>query len=373
MYVPDQPRFSPTWLAHGRPSRPAWLADERWLPAGDRELYARASAGLYAALGRLDDAPGTALVPAYVPHAVVRAFQCRGYEVAYYPVTADLTLPAETVARRIDDLDPAAVVFVDYFGFRDEALPALAERARAVGATVVEDCARAAFSRDRNGEPLGTTGDLAIYSLHKTLPVPNGGLVVAPEIDLPSPTGSVSERRAVLTSAVVGALSRLGLPPAALLGPSTPERSAVRVDDGSRRTDETFGVRGPGRATVQGLDRCEPARIRARRLGAYRELRGLVRSIDGIEVLTPPAHEEACPFGLAIRGPSREWRDALYRRLRRAGVPNKVYQWPPLSARAASDGAQTLRNRACVIPAHRRLPPPARRRLVRALERSPGD
>lgn len=373
MYVPDQPRFRPTWLATGRSSRPSWLADERWLPAGDRELYARASAGLYAALGQLDQDPGTALVPAYVPHAVVRAFRCRGYEVAYYPVAPDLTLPAETVARRIETVDPAAVLFVDYFGFRDEALSALAERARAVGATVVEDCARAAFSRDRDGTPLGATGDLAIYSLHKTLPVPNGGLVVAADLDLPAPEGSVPEGREVLTSGAVGTLSRLGLPPAALLGASTPARSAVRVGSGPDPSDGAFRVRGPGRATVRGLVRCEPDRITSRRLAAYRDLRGVVRGIDGVEVLTPPAHEGACPFGLAILGPSRAWRDALYERLRRAGVPTKVYQWPPLSAPAAAEGAQTLRNRACVVPTYREFPQAARRRLRRTLERTSAD
>ena len=373
MYVPDRPRFRPTWLVSGRSTTPSWLTDERWLPAGNHELYARASAGLYAALGRLDPPSGPALLPAYVPRAVVRAFRSREYEIAYYPVTADLTLPAAAVAERIEALEPAAVVFVDYFGFRDEALPALAERARAVGAKVVEDCARGAFSRDPDGVPLGSTGDLAIYSLHKTLPVPNGGLVVARDIDLPAPDGSVPERRDVLTSGVDGALSRLGIPPAALVGCSGPERAAATVSGGPDRSDERFRIRRPGRATIRGLDRCDPARIQSRRLDAYRDLRRLVGRVDGVDLLTPTAHEDACPFGLAISGPGREWRDALYRRLRRAGVPIKVYQWPPLSPAAASDGAQRLRNCACVVPTHRAFPPAARRRLTRALERVPGD
>jgi dTDP-4-amino-4,6-dideoxygalactose transaminase len=371
MYVPDQPRFSPRWLVSGRSTTPSWLADERWLPAGDRELYARASAGLYAALGRLDPPSGPALVPAYVPHAVVRAFRSRGYEVAYYPVAADLTLPTEAVTARIEAVEPAAVVFVDYFGFPDARLSDLAERARAVGATVVEDCARATFGRDRDGTPLGATGDLSIYSLHKTLPVPNGGLVVAPDLDLPTPDGRVSEGRDVLTCGVDGALSRLGVSPAALVGSSKPERSAATVRTAGDRSEAGFPVRGPGRATVRGLDRCDPARIQSRRVDAYRDLRRLVGGVAGVEPLTPPAHEGACPFGLAMRLPSRERRDTLYRRLRRRGVPIKVYQWPPLSAAAASDGAQTLRNRACVVPTHRRYPTEARRRLARALERAP--
>jgi hypothetical protein len=372
MYVPDQPRFNPKWLVSRRSTMPSWLADERWLPAGNRELYARASVGLYAALGRLDPPPGPALVPAYVPHAVVRAFRSRGYDVAYYPVAADLTLPAETVAARIEAVEPAVVVFVDYFGFRDRALPALAERARAVGATVVEDCARAAFSRDRAGKPLGATGDLAIFSLHKTLPVPNGGLAVARGLALPSPDGSIPERLDVLTGGVDGALSRLGVPPAALVGCSGPERSAVTVRAGADRSGDEFRIRGPGGATIHALGRCVPAQIQSRRLDAYRDLRGLASRIAGVEPLTPPAHEGACPFGLAIRLPSRARRDALYRRLRRLGVPVKVYQWPPLSGAAATDGAQALRNTACVVPTHRRFPPEARRRLVRALERISG-
>ncbi|WP_336001411.1 DegT/DnrJ/EryC1/StrS family aminotransferase [Halorientalis halophila] len=372
MYVPDRPRFSPTWLASGSPERPAWLTDDRWLPAGERELYARASAGLYATLGRFDHG-GTALLPAYVPQAVVRAVLERGYDVAYYPVSAHLSLPADAVASRIEATEPDLALFVDYLGFRDESFPALAERARAAGAIVVEDCARAAFGRDREGDPLGATGDLAIYSLHKTLPVPNGGLVVARDVTPPSPSGTVPERRDVFTSGLVGLMSRLGLPPTAVKGSSKPARSGAEIRDAPTRADDATLVRGPGRATVRGLARCDPDRVQTRRRDAYRSLRRAVADVDGIATLTPPAHDGACPYGVGIRGPDREWRDDFYRRVRRAGLPIEVYQWPPAARGAATAGAQRLRNTACVLPTYRRLPSDGRARLVRILEDSLAD
>jgi hypothetical protein len=98
-----------------------------------------------------------------------------------------------------------------------------------------------------------------------------------------------------------------------------------------------------------------------------------VADVDGIATFTPPAHDGACPYGVGIRGPDREWRDDFYRRVRRAGLPIEVYQWPPAGRGAATAGAQRLRNTACVLPTYRRLPPDGRARLVRILEDSLAD
>jgi len=42
---------------------------------------------------------------------------------------------------------------------------------------LVEDCALALLSRD-GADPLGSTGDVSVFCLYKTLPVPNGGLLL---------------------------------------------------------------------------------------------------------------------------------------------------------------------------------------------------
>lgn len=372
MYIPDEPRFSPFSLRTTPPARPAWLGDESWVPAGNRGLYARSSLGLYAALGQHDGGDDrTALLPAYVPHAVVWPLLDRGYDLQYYPVTSDLTLPADRVAARIDATEPDVALFVDYFGFRDDALPTLVAQAREMGATVVEDCARGIFARDTTGELLGSAGDIAIYSLYKTLPVPDGGLVVS-DLEVPEPTERASNWEKALSSVLEGILHRVGVPPSRLTGTPKPDRSEVEVYTGDvAPPSERSPLRGPCYVTACGLADCEPARIQANRRDAYRDLRRALVDCDAVDVLTPPAHDGASPFGVAVRLPDRQWRDTCYQALSRAGYPVVVYQWPPCSSRATLDGAQQLRNTTCVVPTYRRLVQPAIRRLVEMIARAP--
>src|SRR5439155_6559464 len=42
---------------------------------------------------------------------------------------------------------------------------------------LIEDCALSLFSRE-NGTWLGSVGDLALFSVYKTLPLPHGGFLV---------------------------------------------------------------------------------------------------------------------------------------------------------------------------------------------------
>jgi hypothetical protein len=55
------------------------------------------------------------------------------------------------------------------------------------GVALIEDCAHALFSRDGD-EPLGLVGDLAVFSLRKTLPLPHGGALVCHDARLALPT-----------------------------------------------------------------------------------------------------------------------------------------------------------------------------------------
>jgi len=55
---------------------------------------------------------------------------------------------------------------------------AKAKSAGAAGVPVIEDCALALLSRDGE-KPLGSFGDLSVFCLYKTIPVPNGGALLA--------------------------------------------------------------------------------------------------------------------------------------------------------------------------------------------------
>lgn len=366
MFVPNSPRFRLTDLRWRPPAEPGWLDDDEWLPAGSRGLYATAKTGLMAVLEtwRTGGSP-VAMLPEYLPPGVVQAFRRMEFEVRPYPVEADLTLPVDRVLAEIDDVEPDVVLLAHYFGFADPAFQAVVAGARAVGAKVVEDCARGLFGRDMDGQLLGSTGDAAIYSPHKTLPVPNGGIVVAPGTSLPTPARRVPESRDLAVSAAVSTLRLLRRPP--------PERSGNRNRTESIRTLDATGTADLGAwvwppAAVGHLSRCgmaatEPAAVQRARHGRYEALRSRLLSVDGVTVRSPEAPAGASPHGVVVTvNGSRAACDDVAAALRRRGLPVERFQWPLTIDAAALDafpGARALRERLLVLPCHQQVPPRA--------------
>lgn len=119
-------------------------------------------------------AGGRVLLPGFICRDVLSAVAAVDAKPVFYPVRPDLT-PADEPANWPD---ASAVLAVDYFGFPAELAPFEAY-ARRTGAVVVEDAAHALFSRDADGRPLGARAPLGILSLRKSLPLPNGGALLA--------------------------------------------------------------------------------------------------------------------------------------------------------------------------------------------------
>ncbi|HEY1907307.1 MAG TPA: DegT/DnrJ/EryC1/StrS family aminotransferase [Myxococcaceae bacterium] len=115
------------------------------------------------------------LLPAYHHGGEVDAVLAAGAHPAFYPVGTRWTVDPEEIERRIGPRT-RGIVMTHFGGFPGPAsqLRTLADRH---GLVLIEDCAQALLSVD--GEvPVGTTGDAAIFSLRKTLPVPHGGALV---------------------------------------------------------------------------------------------------------------------------------------------------------------------------------------------------
>ncbi len=109
------------------------------------------------------------LLPEYICRDVLASIHAVGAIAEYYPVDSGLA-PAVGPERwpRAD-----AVIMVNYFGFPQDPLPF--ERYREVcGAMLIEDNAHGFLSRDEHGRWLGRRGDAGIFSLRKTLLLPNG-------------------------------------------------------------------------------------------------------------------------------------------------------------------------------------------------------
>lgn len=166
-----------TVYAPPRAKKP-WRLEELYAPAALRH-YAYGRQALAEAL-RLSGAAGKAvLLPAFICREVLSAVAAAGARPAFYGVAPDLT-PEETPERWPD---AAAVLAVDYFGWPQDLAPFEAY-ARRTGAVVIEDAAHALFSRDASGRLLGGRAPLGILSPRKSLPLPNGGTLLASSPDM---------------------------------------------------------------------------------------------------------------------------------------------------------------------------------------------
>ena len=65
----------------------------------------------------------------------------------------------------------------NYFGFPQD-LSVFSEYCKHTGALLIEDNAQGLFSKDKNGNILGTRGDFGIFSFRKTMPIFSGAALV---------------------------------------------------------------------------------------------------------------------------------------------------------------------------------------------------
>jgi dTDP-4-amino-4,6-dideoxygalactose transaminase len=167
------------------------------LQCGARKLFSRARQGLYQALRQLGLARGgVALVPAYHHGSEIEAYLRAGVDLRFYDVGATLAPDPAELDRRFDDR-VRVLHLTHYFGFDQDV-----ERWRSWcdqrGVHLVEDAAQGWLGRVR-GRPLGSLGDVSLFSLYKTFGVPDGGAVALHGTMLhPSGPGPLGLRAAVL-------------------------------------------------------------------------------------------------------------------------------------------------------------------------------
>ena len=115
---------------------------------------------------------GEVLVPAYHHGVEVEALVDAGATPRFYRVGARWDVDVEDVERRIGP-KTKALYLIHYAGFPGPA-EAMRQLADKHGLPLIEDCALSLLSAD-GGVPLGSTGDVGIFCLYKTLPLPHGG------------------------------------------------------------------------------------------------------------------------------------------------------------------------------------------------------
>lgn len=313
---------------------------------------------LYHGIKRLGLAEGsTILVPNYHEGVELDALIAAGCRVRHYRVDPDLHIDLGDVERRLDS-SVAALYVIHYFG-----LPQLLLRLRKFcdkhRILLIEDCALALFSSS-NTTWLGSVGDLSIFSLYKTLPLPHGGYLVSTQQPTalrapPAMSTLVQTLDLVHHTLEANGLSRI-------------ERAATRVagfvkrlfgferqttvSSGGSRWDPrlvSYGVSSWTRQLVRFTNR---DRVIAQRRANYARLVRWLRPYASIPFPDLPAG--VCPLLLPILVPHREQAQA---QLQAVGVQTGNF-WPTAHETCPPDLAaevQPWRDRCLELPIHQEL------------------
>lgn len=180
-YVPFMPTLSPGHLVPGGGGSMSFPFN------ADRvQYYYLARNAIWHGVDALGLRPGdNVLMPAYAHGVEVQTLLSKGLALKYYRVGKDLTIDFEHLESLINS-QVRSLYVIHYLGFAQpmEKLRALADKH---GLILIEDCALSMFSTVPAG-PLGSFGDVGIFCIYKTLPVPHGGLIVMNKPGLAAPS-----------------------------------------------------------------------------------------------------------------------------------------------------------------------------------------
>ncbi|HEX4382452.1 MAG TPA: DegT/DnrJ/EryC1/StrS family aminotransferase [Myxococcales bacterium] len=115
------------------------------------------------------------LMPAYHHGVELETLLAAGVEPVFFRV--DGQMRADLRDAREKARGCSALYMIHYAGFPQD-MAGARDLASDMGVPLIEDCALALLSRDGE-KPLGSFGDVSLFCLYKTLPVPNGGALLA--------------------------------------------------------------------------------------------------------------------------------------------------------------------------------------------------
>ncbi len=127
------------------------------------------------------------LFPSFICRTAVTPALGFTKNIRFYKITKKLEIDIDDLKEKIDE-NTKAVLITHYFGLGRDI-----EKVRSICKKIylLEDCAHSLFSRYKE-KLMGSFGDFAVFSLRKSLPIPEGAALVVNNKDLEMP---VNEKR----------------------------------------------------------------------------------------------------------------------------------------------------------------------------------
>lgn len=301
------------------------------------------------------------LMPSYHHGVEPECLLAKGMKLRFYRVDERMVADLEDVRAKLRP-DTRALYVTHYLGI-PQPIGAFREIASGAGIPLIEDCALSLYSRTEAG-PLGSFGDIGIFCLYKSLPVPHGGALALNRKDLAMPPVPRPPDRVTTTSYILNRLLDAGVVSRSAVRRAASEtfRSLARAAKHAARTTvvpidtEEFdvliidlGVRDVARRIIRHTNADETV---ARRRANF--LRFAERLDPGVRAVFPSLPPGACPLSFPIFVKEKV---AVAERLMAAGVES-VNMWArhhPASPRGSFPEIDFLREHVLELPCHQGL------------------
>ena len=281
--------------------------------------------------------PGTEiLVPSYNCGSEIDPLVKGGLKIVPYRINKEAQIDMDDLLSRIN-LRTKAIYVTHYFGF-PQPINEIKDLCEEKGLYLIEDCALSLFS-SHSGRKLGTWGDVAVFSLTKTLPLPDGGILAVNNPNLrrsnwnmkaPPFGNTLKGLMGNLKSIILRSLSRGGISYPAyifihdrlihkkamqgLFNELAMEKPDLRPDMYFNGRVKDLGISFLAEKLIFCFD---PNEIIKKRRSNYSCLRSLLKKIQEIKILFPFLPEGVCPLGLPILVHDR---NMLFETLYRQGI-----------------------------------------------------
>ena len=321
----------------------------------------------------------TVLAPDYYSGNEILAIRAAGATIHYCPVGADMRWDPAEVERLCRIHNPDVLYVIHYVGW-PQPMAELTELCRRREMLLVEDCALSLLSEAADGRALGTFGQWSVFCLYKTLPLPNGALLVQNDQRLESlerlklrRAGSASllgRTAELVVQRIRGRVNGVG---AALqvvkrgMGRAAGALDVERanVGDIGFNLDEVDLAMSPLSARL--LDRLDFGEIVRRRVANYRQL--LEQLDPDVSAVFPELPDGVCPLFFPILVPNKA---AAASALRARGVDALEF-WNDAvgSGDEMSPNARFFRQHVLELPIHQDLSPRHIAHVARQASRLP--
>ena len=307
------------------------------MDARHRRYTTSGRAAIALALRVLGIMPGDkVLVPTYHCPTMIAPVVRAGAQTMFFPLTATGGIDLARLQRE-NLTGVRAMLVAHYFGI-PQPMSGIRSFCDAHRIALIEDCAHAFFGLSE-GVAVGSWGDIAIASLTKFFPVPEGGLILSAthaleELDL-APRGWRDEVKAAADAVELGVVHGRFPGLNTILGGVFGVKNWLRGRDASADAVANSGSENAEPVVDSSLTSVQPAvaarwitgcvrqsRIIGHRRRNYAALASRLSRIDGARVLRADLPDTAAPyvFPLYVNDPA-----ASYLRLRSAGIP--IFRW----------------------------------------------